>query len=228
MDGNEFIITVRNLETKDIKQLNKHAGKKIIVPNLFGVQRFGKNNQVIGKLILKRDFKNAISAILENTGQVESKIRAFLTDNKNNYIEAIRLVPIKTRKLFVHSYQSFLFNNIILQFLKKNKDFSKIKNIEIPIIGFNFEIESIKDKALNKIIKKMLSDEKINTRDFVINQMPELTSEGTTRKLFFDIKDLKVSDSLDDELNEDKKKVLVEFTLPKSCYATTFLEFLLQ
>ena len=112
LEGNEFIITVRSLDDKGIERLKSAEGKKILVPNLFGAQRFSRNNHLVGKAIIKRDFKKAVALILENNGQTEQKIRQYLLNNKNNYVEALRAIPLKTRKLLVHSYQSFLFNKI--------------------------------------------------------------------------------------------------------------------
>ena len=100
------------------------------------------------------------------------------------------------------------------------------ENIKIPLIGFNFELETIKNKSLKDIIKKILSQENINSRDFIINQIPELTSEGGSRDLFFELKNLEILNIEDDDLNEGKKKIKIRFTLPKSCYATTLLGFI--
>lgn len=225
LEGNKFTITIRNLDDKDIDKIFLFRDKKILIPNFFGVQRFSKNNHLVGKAIIKRDFKKAIELILENKGEIEDKIKQYREENKNDFIGAFRLIPLKTRKLFVHSCQSFLFNKIIEKFLS-DKNFSQ--NIQIPIIGFNFEINSIKNTTLKNIIKKIIDEEKINPRDFIINQMPELTSEGSFRDLFFLFKDLKILEISEDELNKNKKKVRVNFTLPKSCYATTAIEFMIK
>mgnify|MGYP001609558906 CR=1 FL=1 len=225
LEGNEFTITIRNLNNNYIEKIQSAENKIIKIPNLYGPQRFSKNNHLVGKAIIKRDFKKAVELILENNGFIEDKIKQYLNENKNNYVEALRLIPLKTRKLFIHSYQSFLFNKIINKYLQKNK---KINNIKIPIIGFSFEVKSVKDITLKDIIKKIIDEEKITSRDFIINQMPELTSEGNFRDLFFELKDLKVLEMNDDELNKNKQKIKINLTLPKSCYATVALEFLFQ
>ncbi len=226
LEGNEFTITIRNLDDKEIKKIQKLKNKKHIIPNLYGPQRFSRNNSLIGKSIIKRDFRKAVELVLENEGFNESSMRGYLEKNKNNYIEALRLIPLKTRKLFVHSYQSSLFNKIANQYLEiKNK---KTRNIKLPIIGFNFELKSIKNIPLKNIIKKIIEEEKTCPRDFIISQMPELTSEGGFRGLFFELKNLKVLDVSSDELNENKQKIKINFNLPKSCYATVALESLLQ
>ena len=225
LEGNEFTITIRNLTDDGIKKIRSIQDKKLKIPNLYGPQRFSKNNQFIGKAIIKREFKKATELILENNGKTEGKIGLYIMNNKNDYIGAINLIPFKTRKLFVHSYQSFLFNKVVEEYLKNN---SKIKNIKIPIIGFNFEINSIKNQTIKKITEKILEEEKIKPRDFIINQMPELSSEGSLRDLFFEFKDLKILEINDDELNQNTKRIKINFTLPKSCYATVLLEYVLQ
>ena len=224
LKGNEFTIIIRNLDGNQIKKIKKFQNKRLKIPNLYGSQRFSKNNHIVGKAIIERDFKKAIKLILENNGLMEEKIKNYLQKNKNNYIEAIRLIPLKTRRLFVHSYQSFLFNKMILQYLDSN---SKLKNIKIPIIGFDFELNSVKNASLKNIFKKTMKKEKLNPRDFIISQMPELTSEGSFRDLFFEMK-FKILEIGDDELNKNKKKIKIEFTLPKSCYATVAVEFFFQ
>ena len=222
LQGNNFTITIRNLDDEDIEKIKNLESKKIKIPNIFGPQRFSKNNHSIGKAIIKRDFKKAIELILENNGQIEIYIKEYLERNRNNYIEALRLIPLKTRKLFVHSYQSFLFNRLVNEYLKMG---NKAKNIKIPLIGFDFELSQIKSNELKKLLKKTIEDEKIISRDFIVNQMPELASEGGFRDLFFELKDLKVLEIADDELNQNKRKAKINFSLPKSCYATTLLEY---
>ena len=221
LEGNEFIITIRNLEENENKKIKKLQDKKIKIPNFYGPQRFSKNNSLIGKEIIKREFNKAIELILENDGFTEEKTKKYLEQNKNNFVQALRLIPLKTRKLFVHSYQSFLFNKIASEYLKQAKKNSK--NIPIPLIGFNFEISSIKNVKLRNIIKKILDEENIGPRDFIISQIPELTSEGGFRDLFFETK-LKVLEIAVDELNEGKKKIRINFILPKSCYATVVID----
>ena len=224
LEGNEFIITIRNLDKNQIKKIKSLENKTLKIPNLYGPQRFSRNNHLVGKAIIKRDFKKAVDFILENSGIIEDKIKLYLKNNKNNYIEALRLIPLKTRKLFVHSYQSFLFNKTVNEYLKDNK---KKANIKVPTIGFGFEVSKVKDKQLRNIIKNISNEERINPRDFVINQIPELTSEGGFRDLFFELK-FKILDIGADELNQNRQKIKLNFTLPKSCYATVALESLFQ
>ncbi len=218
LEGNEFTITVRNLEGSEVKNFQSLEPKKIRIVNFFGPQRFSKNNNLVGKHIIKKDFKKAAGLILENKGAVENKINDYLAKNKNDYAGAIRIIPLKTRKLFVHSFQSFLFNKIIGEFLSEGM--GRIKNMKAPIIGFDFELDCVKNKKLKGIINDVLAEEKISPRDFIIRQMPELSSQGSMRDLFFSLKDFKILEIKEDDLNENRQKIKLGFILPKSCYAT--------
>ena len=68
LEGNEFIITIRNLDGKDLKKIKIFQNKNIKIPNLFGPQRFSRNNYHVGKAIIKKDFRKAVGLLLENNG----------------------------------------------------------------------------------------------------------------------------------------------------------------
>ena len=46
------------------------------------------------------------------------------------------------------------------------------------------------------------------------------------REAFIEMNDFEISDESEDELNENKEKLTVKFSLPKGCYATVFVEYL--
>lgn len=201
LEGNEFIITVRNINRKP-RQI-----KKIV--NYFDEQRFGinKNNHLIGKFIIKKDFRNALKELNINT-------------QTKDYISFLRKIPKRTLRLYVHAYQSYLWNKTTEEYLKISN-----KNIKIPIIGFGTEIE---DKKLRNIVNNILEKEKITLRDFIIRQIPELSSEGTERDLFVELKNLKIGKLENDELNKGKKKCVISFKLPKGAYATMAIKTMLS
>ncbi|MBD3361242.1 tRNA pseudouridine(13) synthase TruD [Candidatus Woesearchaeota archaeon] len=199
LEGNSFEIVIRNINSKP-------KMKKEFI-NYFGEQRFSKNNAQIGKSIVKKDFKTAVELISEGDGIIEKKIKKFLSKNPKNYVGALRTIPKKILSLYVHAYQSLLWN--------KQAEISSEEYV--PIIGFDTNIDS-------KIIKQ----EKINCRDFIIKQIPSLSSEGGKRKRIVNAANVSISELEDDELNKSKKKVLIKFTLPKGSYATEFVKNLFQ
>jgi len=197
------------------------------VVNYFDEQRFSKNNVLIGKGIVRKRFKDAVE-LLSGYDAVEEHIRTI----KNDYVGALKRIPFRLLRLFVHSYQSFLWNKVVNKYIKER--YSDIKMVEyslgelifplrmdeenrdIPIIGFDSDMEDYEE---------IVEEEGVKKEDFIIRQIPELSSEGGLRKLYFEA-ELKVLDSGDDELNEGKKKVKVQFELPKGSYATIFVKFL--
>src|SRR3989338_10637199 len=243
--GNEFLITIRNLANKEIRTIeNKLSNNKILMPNFFGPQRFSNNNAEIEKSIIKKDFKKAIKLILEANSDYSGEIKRHLEKKPNDFVVALKIMPSKLLKLYIHSYQSFLFNKTLEQYIKKTINTKKLiknnhnignigknnkkaidKNIgKIPIIGFGTEL---KDDGISKITKKIIDEEKINFRDFIIRQIPELSQEGDERNAFIEVKDFKLLKQEKDELNKKKEKIIVKFSLPKGCYATVLIGFLL-
>ena len=117
--------------------------------------------------------------------------------------------------------QSHIFNLTVREII--NKKISDIKRV--PIIGFGSEIE---DERVEEIIDRLLSEERITYRDFIIKEIPELSSEGTERDVFMEVKDFKIIEKGDDELNEGKKKVRLGFKLKKGSYATVVIKQLFK
>ncbi len=209
LKGNKFMITMRNLDSKKIRLKNP---KNII--NYFGPQRFSRNNAEIGKALVKKNFKKAVEA-MDN-----KEVRYYIEDNPGDYIGALRKLPLKTRKIFIHAYQSLIWNKTVDEYSKA----MPYKNESIPIMGFGTEI---KNRDLRPIIRKIMMQEDITQRDFIIKQMPELSEEGSERDMYLTPENFTaVPDK--DELNKGKYKVILEFSLPKGSYATVVIEHLFQ
>ena len=240
LDRNEFMITVRDIELA--------PSLKKAIPNYFDDQRFSRNNHKIGKSILKRDYKKAIQIILETdssdwkkinvSGSYEKKILDFIIENPTDYIGGIRMLHKKELLIYIHAFQSYVWNRTVSEYLKKiitdyrtiNYSAGKLifpdgrlKNIRIPLVGFGTEFEN---REIEKITRDILKEENITLRDFVIRSMPELSAEGNERDLLIDIKNLKINELEDDDLNIGKKKCTLSFDLGKGSYATIVIKAL--
>ena len=55
-----------------------------------------------------------------------------------------------------------------------------------------------------------------------------LPEDNNIKCNYYTEKDFKILEIGNDNLNQYKKKVKINFSLPKSCYATTLLEYVLQ
>jgi len=195
LQGNEFIITIRYLDEKlnDVKQ----------IVNYFGEQRFSEHNVEMGKCLVKKDFKK-VCELLE------------LDAEGNDFVNCLRRFGLKKLKLFVHAYQSYLWNLVAKQLV--DNEGVKIGD-KLPIFGF-----LTKDERYEEIIK----NEEITRKDFIIRPIPELSSEGSDRDIIVEVKDFKTLEFCEDELNQGKKKQVVSFYLPKGCYATIVVLQMIQ
>ncbi len=221
---------------------SKKPKKERLIPNYFGVQRFGKQRPVthlVGKEIIKGEPKKAVWTYLTETFETEKEevkeARRRLAKEKDlknalsyfpfylkyertlinhlieypgDYIGAIRVLPKTLKLMFVHAYQSYLFNKM-LDYAIKNK----IKVSELPLVGYSSD--------LNDWQKKILKEEGVEIGDFHIKFLPELSTEGFMRKAFVEIKDFKITE-------ETNESITIEFSLPKGVYATTIIDFLFK
>ena len=201
LKGNNFEIVVRNIKTKP-KKITKFL-------NLFDEQRFSMNNVEIGRALVKKDFRKAIEILMESNGYYE-RLAGEYYKKTNEAVGSLRKISNHILIFFIHAYQSHLWNLAAENIKTKN-------NIDLPIVGFGTEI---KDKKVRDVIEKIMEDEGITYRDFIIKSIPELSSEGTSRKLYSDVKKLKIGKLEKDELNKGMKKIKISLFLDKGNYAT--------
>ena len=231
LKGNHFRIKVYT---------NKKPKEAKLIPNYFGVQRFGKTRPIthlVGKEIIKGNPEGAVWVYLTKTFETEKeevkKARRRLAKEKDlknaldyfpfylkyertllnhlaeypgDYIGAIRVLPKTLKLMFVHAYQSYLFNKM-LDYAIKNK----IEAKELPLVGYSSDLEEWQ--------KGILEKEGIALSDFHVKFIPELSAEGLTRKAFIEVNDFKI-------VEETSESITIEFSLPKGVYATNVIDFL--
>lgn len=257
-DVNHFEITVRDLPKIDLKQI-KSSAKKLQngYPNYFDEQRFSSSNVLIGKALLRGFIREAVETILIKDKKSETLVKSqawqdllkyydkphseertiatYLASQKNDYTGALRNLHKKVRMLYIHAYQSDLFNKALSSTIKKPISHITISNQKLAIgsvpakalalPGFDTKLStSIYDKAL----KKLLSKDGISLEDFKCKRTPELASSGNTRPAIVKPNKLKINKLDSDELNQNKSKVTISFDLPKGAYATLFIKLLFQ
>lgn len=232
---NQFEVVARNLDENAISVFQKNIDfiekSLFLIPNFFGSQRFSKNNDIIGELIVKKKFQQAVMAVIQNMesrGSYEHLVSEHIKKKPGDFVGGLRKIPKKILSLFISSYQSRIFNQVLNDFFKQQKSISiaTLRNAELPVVGFGSQLKNCKTFpkcTLNLILEKIMKKEHLRFRDFIIPQIPELSSEGTTRKILVKIKGLKAMIG-GDELNKGKKKLVLRFSLPKSSYATVALE----
>lgn len=233
-------------ERKTIKKRLPEVRKGFI--NYFGQQRFSSGGTAkIGKEILKSDFESAVKIILsEHSNQdefdkfvldnwknwsailkecprffgIESKVLNYLVKNPTDYAGSIRKIAKPLRRLYVHAFQSLIWNRAVSKMLKGDKiDLpghqviipDKLpKNQELPLPGLDTDYSTDFGKLLTAELKK----EKIDVESFNLNSMPELKSWGANRKIILKPKNLKFSNDV------------LSFELDKGAYATVIISHL--
>lgn len=222
--GNQFSITIRDLTTEKIPKIN-------FVENYFDEQRFSENNVAIGRHLLKKELAAAVELIDQPI------VREYLEQKPNDYIGALKRIPMRLLKMYGHAYQSYLWNETLAAYLREkyqgkelNYSLGKLffsqqkEELDVPLVGFGQEIEN---KNLKKIIDKILKKEQLSETDFIFKPIPELSLEGGLRTAFAAVKSLKIGKIELDELNSGQKKCLISFTLDKGSYATMVIKKLL-
>lgn len=226
----------KNRMEKNLEIVKKNGFVNYFGEQRFGIRN---NTHLVGKEILKNNLKEAVWTYLTHEGDEKEEMRRFrenlrktkdlklglkecpgllrnelallnhLVKNPNDYAGALRKIPKKFRRMFVHAYQSYLWNGIA----------GVSKELCIPIIGFQTDFSKYKTK---KQIEKILKSENIRKSNFKIKSMPELSSEGRERERVVKAKRMKWRFG-DDEMNENKLKCILEFEIPRGSYATVLV-----
>ncbi len=248
--ANEFLITVRNLEKplSPIKSMCNYYDDQ-----RFGGIR--PNAAEVGKQLLKSDFEEAMKSYLtypypdetpnhksfrenirENWGDFspkmvpgylpnERKALAHLQKHKNDYIGAFRVVPKQIATLFIHAYQSLLFNRLLTKLVSEEEHynisycFGKLPatetyfNKKLPLVGYDYEGD-------DSDVREVLEQDGITTSSFKSEELPFLNSRTIQRNASVKIGNLKLKDAEKDELNPGKLKQKVCFSLESGSYAT--------
>jgi len=162
----------------------------------------------------------------------------------NSYRRVIGSLPKPLMRMFVHAYQSFLFNKAVSERTKLGIDKyvegdiiidneehlvhefgdeigERIKNFEVhptaPLFGSKVPLAGGK---LGEMEQGVIDEQGVTLEEFIVPKMPKLGSHGLRRAIRFKIWD--ASAKATDE------GVLVEFSIPKGCYATAVLREIMK
>jgi tRNA pseudouridine13 synthase len=272
--GNDFLITIYDPKSSEVSGLKIEIEK---VANFYGLQRFGSERLVthlVGREIVKRNFKKAAELLLSYTTEYDSamskEIRQKSLDPKNypnilkhlpkgmdieyqlmdsfvkgkEPISALRSISINIRRLFVHAYQSYIFNRCLSNAVFNGENilrstsgdlcfemegpltFGKIRRFSpttdsssrvIPALrlaGYSFQAGK---GRFELITKQIMDEENINPRDFYVKEMQEMSNSGGFRQASLCCRDFDYKGSL-----------VLSFKLPKGSYATTLLREIIK
>jgi tRNA pseudouridine13 synthase len=164
-------------------------------------------------------------------------------DDKS-YIKAMHSLPKPLSRMFVHAYQSYLFNRVVTErtqlgidqyvegdIIIDNQEHlvheigedidRRIKDFEVhptaPLYGTKVPLATGK---VGRIEERVLEEYKLKKEDFEVPLMPKLGSHGLRRAMRFKIWDVSSEST--------PEGVLVEFSIPKGCYATAVLREIMK
>lgn len=202
------------------------VGKKILTNNLeeavwiyiakSSEEESEKISKVRDELWASRDPSKAAEKFPERY-RYEKVLLYHLAENPGDYAGAIKRLPQGLQKLFVHAYQSYVFNSVLSDLIKK--EFSD-KDYEIPVPGYK---TNLRDEEPDQKVKSALEEDEIELDDFKLRDLPSLQSEGTWRQCLVTVNDFELVEIGEDSLNIESNKLQLKFELSKGSYATSFL-----
>jgi len=172
---------------------------------------------------------------------VERMVARRLSSEPEDWIGALRAVPMKLRRLYVQAYQSFLFNRTLSLALTKGLDISKYEQ------GDNWSeasedglvttgIHGIKEHApptavplvqlagfayrnygsrFDSCLEEVMTQERVSAKEFYVKQLQEVSAEGGFRRPHLAVADASYSCEGD--------RADLSFTLARGQYATILL-----
>ncbi len=253
--GNRFEIVVRDVSSPPNTVPDAF-------PNRFGEQRLGGNEDV-GREMVRGDYEAAVKTLVMQEGMeeaVENEEYETLLEQYphtyekrvlrklargEDYLQALKSVPAHVLRLYIHAYQSYLFNELLTMRLERmdlhdiivgdiictekfeKRAYAKVtaSTLErarkgeyspvLPIIGYKTRVYGDTKNDLDMLLKR----ENVSLEDFTMEKLPFLSVRGTYRKLVGEYEDF--------SWNHKNDTLHCEFFLPKGEYATVFIEHLL-
>ena len=221
----------------DIRPITHLVGKEIIKGNLREALRIyvglvfkGEpyETKIARELYWETEDPKRTLNLLPNHLMIEKKILLSLEKRKNDYLQALGSLPLQFQKLFIHAYQSFLFNRYLtLRFenysnsLKESIEGEKQEDniVYVPLIGGKTQLFN----QTKEIYEQIFEEEGINLNNFQKPQIIKMGGKGTLRPIGFSPQKITVLDVNHDEDNKTKTKARISFRIQKGSYATVLL-----
>ena len=228
-------------------------------------------NQKVGRAILRKDFARAVSLLVGESRvneaedvagarrmfregkyaeaqqifaqhrYLESRVLSRVIAKDGDYLGALRTLPITLRKLFVNSYQAYIFNKVLSMAVERGMNIAravpgdnwarlapdqlrvgKVHGVReepdentlplVQLVGYAYRDYG---SRFDRLILEQLAIEGTEPRQFYVKEADEMSSEGGFRHAPLIAKDLKYSPG-----NEG---LILDFSLSKGEYATTLL-----
>ncbi|HUT81555.1 MAG TPA: tRNA pseudouridine(13) synthase TruD [Candidatus Bathyarchaeia archaeon] len=154
----------------------------------------------------------------------EIAILKYLKKNSNDYNGAFNVLPKNLQRMFVHSYQSYIWNMTLSERMLigndlHKHDFDVYENEQpvMPIIGYKTELP---DNSLFDYTKQLLEIDGIKLEHFEVKAIPSIKFSGSYRNMI--LKPSNFTYGIERTMKE-KDAVITSFSLPSGSYATVVL-----
>ena len=274
--GNRFEITLRECCPEIATRIEEvmRLGEARRLPNFYGLQRFGVSgagSHRVGKAIVMADFEEAVSLLLETGRETDRASEAFakgdyaggklllppgrdierlvaseLERHPGEWVRALRAVPVRLRRLYVHAYQSLIFNKTLTRAIVNGEDISLFekgdnwaetseggmatlapRGVKDPATGAAVPLVQVVGYAyrnygsrFDRIIEEVLGQEGVSPGQFFVKGMQEVSSEGAFRRPHLVIQD-------PSWVTEDRR-ARIQFALAKGQYATVLMREIIK
>jgi tRNA pseudouridine13 synthase len=151
------------------------------------------------------DYKKALKDFPKRLSYERTMIE-HLHRKPKDFTGAFRRLHKKLRQMFIHGYQSYLFNVILSRLIEDEED---IKGGFIPILGFK---STFSEGHLGEVEKALMDEEGVSLSDFKIQSIPEISSRGAIRATT-------LNPEISYKILEDES-IIFKFFLTKGNYAT--------
>ena len=225
----------------------------------------------IGRALVRRSFEEAVRLLvfaprpwdigeakaareLISTGRYEEGLRLLprgedvermvahrLSRKPEDKLGAIRAVPIALRRLYVHAFQSYIFNRSLSLAMREGLDISKaihgdnwgelssdglsLKKVHgvrepmtaeavplLQLVGYAYRNYG---SRFDGCVEKVLETEGVQPREFYVKEMQEVSAEGGFRRAHMSVREASTG--------SEQSSAWLEFTLARGEYATVLL-----
>lgn len=170
--------------------------------------------------------------------RLEKRIFKILKE-EGDPVKALHLIPEEEISMLYSSFQSHIWNKVLRRLIRmKVREIFEVKGIEGPYLFWrilddetfsyfkdlklptpsakmNFPLKTIED-----LFEEVFKEKGIKRSNFRTSVLRKVYFRSFQRKVLVVPEDLKVLEEGEDKLNRGRKKVEIEFSLPRGSYAT--------
>lgn len=221
---------VTHLVGKAIIQKNFQKAVELIL-SFTSIYDSKENTEIREKLADKANYSRYLKQVPYQM-DVERIVLKEMIEHEDSF-KAVRSIPLPLRRFYVQAYQSYLFNCSLSSAFKVGENLFEAEsgdvcfdcsgvlgkfvkgldhNIALPFVGYSY----YKKTRFDSYISKILEHEEISPKDFFINEMQEVSSEGGFRQTSIRCTDY------------SSQSNSVQFTLSRGSFATILLREIMK